>query len=217
VRLTCRDRGGGSERPIGARLSSKCLSHKAHLLSPLPLGEGAKTLHDMRLTFSWRICPCRPSSPSGLLALASSVSRARVRAMTFHISSSCTWVTGRGRSRGVMASACWAARFSHANTVSSVTPSPKPIPARSTRTRSILRAIMTFSSEVRRADRIAGLSKERLTWVTTQDPSLAALRERGGDSAHVALLYSSIMRTRGIGARVAPIFGLPHRSILRCV
>src|SRR6266446_9702060 len=43
--------------PIGARLSSKCLSHKAHLLSPLPAGEGAKTLHDMRLTLSWRIWP----------------------------------------------------------------------------------------------------------------------------------------------------------------
>src|SRR6266571_5640910 len=52
-----------------------------------------------------------------------------------------------------MASACWAARLSHANTVASVTPSTKPMPARSTRTRSILRAIMTFSSEVRRSNK----------------------------------------------------------------
>src|SRR5215204_4326071 len=53
-------------------------------------------------------------------------------------------------------------------------------------------------------DRLAGLSKGRLTCVTTKDPSLAALRAIGGDSAHVALLHSSIMSTLGIGARVAP-------------
>ena len=64
-------------------------------------------------------------------------------------------------------------------------------------------------------DRRACLRKARRTRVATKDASLAALREIGGNSAHVALLHSSIMRTLGIGARLPPIFGFSHGSILR--
>src|SRR5262249_2135585 len=66
-------------------------------------------------------------------------------------------------------------------------------------------------------DCLACLRKVGRTRMATKDTSLAALREIGGDSAHVALLLSSIMRTLGIGAWLAPLFGFPHRSILRGV
>jgi len=52
-----------------------------------------------------------------------------------------------------------AALTSHARTVSSCTPSTNEIPDRSTRTRSIFKAIITFSSEVRR-------SKKTVSWVS---------------------------------------------------
>jgi hypothetical protein len=55
----------------------------------------------------------------------------------------------------------------------------------------------------------------RRTRVATKDAALAALGEIRSDSAHGALLHSSIMRPLGIGARWPPIFGFPHRSILR--
>src|SRR5262249_49171061 len=64
-------------------------------------------------------------------------------------------------------------------------------------------------------DRLAGLSKVRLTGVTAKDTSFAALGEIRGNGTHVTLLHASIMSTLGIGARLAPIFGFPHRSILR--
>jgi hypothetical protein len=55
--------------------------------------------------------------------------------------------------------------------------------------------------------------------VATKDASLAALREIRRDRTHVALLQSSIMSTLmstlGMRARLTPIFGCPHRSILR--
>ena len=64
-------------------------------------------------------------------------------------------------------------------------------------------------------DCVACLSKVRRTCAAPQDASLATVREIRGDSAHIPLLHSSIMRTRGIGARLPPIFGFPHGSILR--
>ena len=57
-------------------------------------------------------------------------------------------------------------------------------------------------------DGLASYRKGRLTGVTAKDPALAALREIRSDSAHVALLHSSIMGARGIGAWLAPVFGL---------
>ena len=72
---------------------------------------------------------CRPSSPSGRLAPDASVSHACVRAMQFHLSSSCTGGTGRARSRGRLIASAWcAARLRQANTVASVTPSTTQIP-----------------------------------------------------------------------------------------
>ena len=59
-------------------------------------------------------------------------------------------------------------------------------------------------------DRLARLRKWRLTSVTAKDTAFTALREVGCDSTHVPLLHSSIMRARGIGARLPPIFGFPH-------
>jgi hypothetical protein len=64
-------------------------------------------------------------------------------------------------------------------------------------------------------DRLACLRKARRTRVATQEASLATLREIRGDCAHVVLRQSSIMRACEIGARLPPIFGCPHRSILR--
>ena len=66
-------------------------------------------------------------------------------------------------------------------------------------------------------DRLAGLSKARLTCVTAKDASLTALGEIRRDSTHVPTLSSAIMSTLGIGARLAPILGCSHRPILRCV
>jgi hypothetical protein len=78
---------------------------------------------------------------------------------------------------------------------------------------------MTLASAVRRSDkaRVVRLRKGRLTGVTAQEASLATLGAIGGDRAHVALLPSVIMNALEIGARLAPIFGFPHRSILRGV
>ena len=64
-------------------------------------------------------------------------------------------------------------------------------------------------------DRRACLSKVRRARVATQEAAFAAWGERRSDSAHVALLQASIIGTCGIGARLAPIFGFPPRSILR--
>jgi hypothetical protein len=55
----------------------------------------------------------------------------------------------------------------------------------------------------------------RRTCAAAQDVSLAAWDEIRSHSAHIALLHASIVNTRGIGARLAPIFGSPHRSILQ--
>ena len=66
-------------------------------------------------------------------------------------------------------------------------------------------------------DGLACLRKGRRACVATQDASLAALGEGRCESTDVAKLHASIMNARGIGARLAPIFGLPHRSILRGV
>src|SRR5712692_2307800 len=105
---------------------------------------------------------CRPSSLSGKLSPAVSVSHACLRAMKFHISSSCTWVTGRSLSRCALISAALsAARCSHASTVASVTPRTKEIPARSTLTKSILRAIITFSSGVFRSKKTVSRVSEK--------------------------------------------------------
>src|SRR5262245_39696337 len=64
-------------------------------------------------------------------------------------------------------------------------------------------------------DCVACLSKVCRTHVAVKDASLATVGEIRGHSTHVALLHSSIMRALGIGARLAPIFGVPQRSILR--
>ena len=64
-------------------------------------------------------------------------------------------------------------------------------------------------------DRLACLSKVCRTRVAAQDASLAAVGEIGSKSTHVNPVASPIMRARGIGARLAPIFGFPQRSILR--
>src|SRR5262245_23569261 len=66
-------------------------------------------------------------------------------------------------------------------------------------------------------DRRTCLSKVRRTRAAAKDASLAAWGEIGSTSTHLALLPASIMRTRGSGTQLAPIFGLPHRSILRGV
>src|SRR5262249_60889005 len=64
-------------------------------------------------------------------------------------------------------------------------------------------------------DRLASLSKVRRTRVAAKDAALPALGEIRRDSAHVTLLQSSIMSALGIGAWLTPIFGFPHRPILR--
>ena len=64
-------------------------------------------------------------------------------------------------------------------------------------------------------DRLTCFRKGQLTGVTAKDTALATLGEIRGDRAHVALLLSVIMHALGIGARLAPISGCPHRSILR--
>ena len=56
-------------------------------------------------------------------------------------------------------------------------------------------------------DRLTRLRKVRLTGVTTQDTSFAAMGEVCRDCTHIALWHSSIIGTRGIGARLAPILG----------
>ena len=72
---------------------------------------------------------------------------------------------------------------------------------------------------VRRAeiekDCLAGLRKVRRTRVAAKEASLATLGEIRGDSTHVALLHASIMSALGMRARLAPIFGFPHRASLR--
>src|SRR5262247_1803609 len=64
-------------------------------------------------------------------------------------------------------------------------------------------------------DRLACLREGCLTGVTAKDTALAALGEVRRNSTYVALLHSSIMKALRIGTRLAPIFGFPHRSILR--
>jgi hypothetical protein len=80
---------------------------------------------------------------------------------------------------------------------------------------------MTFSSEVRRSkkivSRVSALSTVRCTRLATKETSITALREIRRESAHVALLHSSLMRTWGMAAQLTPIFGCPHRSIPRGV
>ena len=79
-----------------------------------------------------------------------------------HISSRCTWVTGRSRHRWVLIScAFWAARRSHARTVASVTPRTKPMSDRATVTRSIFSAMSTCSSGVLRSKKtVSGVSEK---------------------------------------------------------
>src|SRR4029434_9142990 len=88
--------------------------------------------------------------------------------MKLHISSSCTWVTGRSRSKCTLISwAFCAARRSHSRTVSSVTPDTKLISERATLTSSIFKAIMTFSSGVLRSKKTVSRVSEkgRVHWL----------------------------------------------------
>src|SRR5882724_3364390 len=66
-------------------------------------------------------------------------------------------------------------------------------------------------------DGLACLRKGRRACVATKEASLAALGEVRCDSTDVAKLHTSRMNARGIGARLAPIFGFPPRAILRGV
>src|SRR4249920_1210082 len=56
-------------------------------------------------------------------------------------------------------------------------------------------------------DRRARLRPWRLTRGTAPETACAALREVCGDSTHVPLRHSSLMRARGMGERWPPIFG----------
>ena len=65
--------------------------------------------------------------------------------------------------------------------------------------------------------RLTGLSKVRFTRAPAKDTTLTALGEIRRDSTHVTACRSAIMSTLGIGARLAPVFGCSHGSILRVV
>lgn len=65
--------------------------------------------------------------------------------------------------------------------------------------------------------RIAGFREARPAGLAPKDAARAALREIRGESAHVATLPSALMSALGIGARLAPVFGGSHGSILRVV
>src|SRR5262249_6712330 len=64
-------------------------------------------------------------------------------------------------------------------------------------------------------DGCTGLGTVRLTRAAAKEASLAALGEICRDSTHVPTLPSALMRTRGLGARLAPSLGCSHRPILR--
>src|SRR5437667_9270363 len=74
-----------------------------------------------------------------------------------------------------------------------------------------------FRSAKVEKDCLSRLRKLRRTGVTAKETSLAALGEIRRDRTHVPTRRSAIMSTRGMGARLTPVFGCSHGSILRIV
>ena len=64
-------------------------------------------------------------------------------------------------------------------------------------------------------DRLARLGELLPTQRAIKDAPLAALGQVGRNRSHIATIYQFIMVARRVGARLVPVLGFPHESVLR--
>ena len=76
---------------------------------------------------------------------------------------------------------------------------------------------LLFRGSQVKENRIAGLGERTLTLATAEDTSLATLGHIGRNGANVTSVHQPIMGTVRVGARLAPVLGSSHGSILQSV